>query len=74
MRVEVDRLAFAEECARLGLRFCCESCAYFFAEPCARCAHGWPQDEHRSARYAGRYGAAAEARAEVVFCKEFELR
>ncbi|MBK6847898.1 MAG: hypothetical protein IPG96_10290 [Proteobacteria bacterium] len=69
MRVTVDSLVFTAERQRLELRFCCESCAYFFAEPDARCAHGWPQAEHRAARY----GATDERRAEVVFCKEFEL-
>lgn len=69
VRITVDSQAFAAERARFALRFCCESCAYFFPRPFARCAHGWPQAEHRSAYY----GPTAAPRGEVVFCKEFEL-
>ena len=57
---------FAEQRQRYQLRFTCEDCCYFVAED-GRCSHGYPNQEHRSGRY--QQGAA-----ELVFCKEFELR
>ncbi len=58
---------FHDECERFAFRFCCEDCAYFLRDE--RCAHDWPNAEHRRAAY-----AAEVARREIVFCKEFELR
>lgn len=65
--VRVERTpAFDEESARFGLRFCCEDCGHFDRAE-ARCRHDWPNELHRSARYAQRSDE------DVVFCKEFEL-
>ncbi len=73
--------AFDDERARFALRFCCEECGHFDGAR-ARCAHGWPTDLHRRARYASDADVCAgdERRADadvcagdVVFCKEFEL-
>jgi hypothetical protein len=57
--------SFVDERARFALRFTCEHCSYFRIED-ERCMHGYPNAEHRAARYEG------EGR-ELVFCKEFEL-
>jgi hypothetical protein len=57
--------SFREERARFALRFTCEHCTYFDTEA-ERCMHGYPNGEHRAARY--ELGAT-----ELVFCKEFEL-
>jgi hypothetical protein len=67
VRIPIDP-RFIEERARYDLRFCCEDCAHFVGEPVPRCAHGWPEEEHRLSRYSG------EGCEEVVYCKEFELR
>jgi len=64
VRVPLDP-DFRDEWQRFGLRFCCEDCAYLTRE--GECAHGWPQAEHRLARYAD------PSCRELVFCKEFEL-
>jgi len=57
--------AFRDERARFALRFTCDDCALW--DPARdRCAHGFPTHEHRASRY-------DDARADVVFCKEFEL-
>lgn len=58
--------SFLEERARFALRFTCEHCTYFHEEA-QRCMHGYPNHEHRAARY-------LEAPADLVFCKEFELK
>ena len=58
--------AFREEWKRYDLRFCCEDCVHLDLE-IQRCAHGWPDQEHRLAYY------ESEACKEVIFCKEFEL-
>jgi hypothetical protein len=57
--------SFVEERARFALRFTCEHCSYFRVDD-ERCMHGYPNAEHRAARYED------ESR-ELVFCKEFEL-
>ena len=57
--------AFGAERARFSLRFTCEHCTYFHAEE-ERCTHGYPNGEHRAARY--------EASDQpLLFCKDFEL-
>ena len=57
--------AFRDERTRFGLRFTCEYCSYFHPDQ-ERCTHGYPNAEHRAARY--------EAdQAELLFCKDFEL-
>lgn len=58
---------FEEEAARFGFRFACEDCGHF--DPAReRCRHEWPTALHRKARLAD------PSVAEVVFCKEFEVR
>jgi hypothetical protein len=56
---------FREERARFSLRFCCEDCALFDPER-VECAHGYPVEEHRRARY-------EDPDAEIVFCKDWDL-
>jgi hypothetical protein len=56
---------FGQERARFALRFTCEHCTYFDVEA-ERCMHGYPNREHRAARY-------DQGAIELVFCKEFEL-
>ena len=56
---------FRAERSRYALRFTCEDCT-IFDDVHERCAHGFPTDEHRTARY-------ADPAAELVFCKDFEL-
>ncbi len=56
---------FLVERQKYNLRHCCEDCCLFEAKS-ADCAHGWPNDAHRSAYYESQQG-------EIVFCKEFEL-
>jgi hypothetical protein len=68
---------FVAQRARFGLRFTCEHCTYF-DETEQRCTHGYPNAEHREARYRGDTdrGAGdppARAEATLLFCKEFEL-
>lgn len=60
--------AFLEEAARYDLAFTCEDCGHFDAAR-ERCRHEWPTELHRRRRYQD-----ATPGAEVVFCKEFELR
>ena len=48
-----------------ALRFTCEHCA-FFDVTSERCTHGYPNEEHRLARY-------RDAQHELVFCKDFDL-
>lgn len=57
--------SFVDERVRFALRFTCEHCTYFRAAD-EVCMHGYPNAEHREARYGD------DAR-ELVFCKEFEL-
>lgn len=59
--------AFRDERDRLDLRFCCEDCAYFDAAV-DRCAHDWPEAQHRQAYYDDPNCP------DIVFCKEFELK
>lgn len=65
MRIPQDA-RFRAERARFSLRFCCEDCALFDPERVA-CAHGYPTEEHRRARYESPAVA-------IVFCKDWELR
>jgi hypothetical protein len=58
--------SFVEQRARYVLRFTCEHCTYFDSHA-ERCMHGYPNAEHRAARYE----RGAE---DLVFCKEFELK
>jgi hypothetical protein len=58
--------AFHEQRALHVLRFTCEHCTYFDPER-ERCTHGYPNEAHREARY-------QDPSAELVFCKDFELR
>jgi hypothetical protein len=65
--VHLDRdPRFDDESARFALAFTCDECGHFDR---ARdmCAHEWPTELHRRARYLG-------APDEVTFCKEFETR
>jgi hypothetical protein len=58
---------FDAERRRFALAFTCEGCAHF--DPDAeRCASGYPTEDHRLARY------DRDPEAEVVFCKDFDLR
>lgn len=50
------------EAEQFRLRAACEDCAHFDAAS-ERCAHGYPNEEHR----------ARERALPLVFCKEFEL-
>ena len=64
MRIRQDA-RFRRERARYDLRFCCEDCALF--DPVrGACAHGYPVEEHRRARY-------EDPAAEIVFCKDWDL-
>ena len=71
MRLRVDRL-FLDQAATYGLAVGCERCAHFDgpsaadAERPGRCAHGYPNEEHR------REAFEREGR-EASFCKEWEL-
>jgi hypothetical protein len=56
---------FRRERQRYHLRFTCEDCT-LFDDAKETCAHGYPTEEHRSARY-------ADPNAALVFCKHFEL-
>ncbi|MBI2893710.1 MAG: hypothetical protein HYY06_09175 [Deltaproteobacteria bacterium] len=58
---------FAEERERFRLRHVCEECAHHDPD-LDECAHGYPTTEHCRAYY------DREARGDLVFCKEFELR
>ena len=57
---------FVHERARYALRFTCEHCTYFDVDS-ERCMHGYPNREHRAARY-------EQGATDLVFCKEFELK
>jgi hypothetical protein len=57
-------LRLREEARRFGLRFGCESCAYFDPEALA-CSNGYPTEAHR--------GLVLERIDMIEFCKEFEL-
>lgn len=59
---------FTEEVERFDLRYTCPDCAHYLAER-GECVHGWPLADHLYPP-----GRPGPARAEVVFCKEFELR
>ena len=56
---------FRRERERFALRFTCEDCALFDARD-ASCAHGYPTEPHRAARY-------DDPDAPVIFCKDFDL-
>jgi hypothetical protein len=58
-----DRLR--EEAGRYDLRFACPDCASYDDEA-RRCSLGFPPEPHQNPRM--------EGRAEVIFCKAFELR
>jgi hypothetical protein len=58
-----DRLR--DEAKRFSLRFACPDCASF-DEDARACSLGFPAEPHLDPRI--------EDRAEVVFCKAFELR
>lgn len=57
---------FREDRRRFALRFTCEDCALFDPEH-ELCSHGFPTEEHRFAYY-------ESPTAELVFCKDFELK
>lgn len=60
---------FRDEARRYRLRWNCEDCQRFMGQDergVGRCAHGFPTERHRRARY-------EDAEAELYFCKEFEL-
>ncbi len=54
-----------DEARRFHLRFACPDCASFDAEN-GRCSLGFPPEPHLDPE-------VGEARAELVFCKAFEL-
>jgi hypothetical protein len=56
---------FREQRERFRLRFTCEHCV-LFDDQRESCAHGYPIQEHREARY-------LDPSATIVFCKHFEL-
>ena len=64
MIIEQDE-RFRQERARFRLRFNCEDCALFDPNT-ERCAHGYPVENHRAARY-------EDPEARLLFCKDFEL-
>lgn len=64
MRIARDT-AFDLEARRVGFAFCCEDCGQFDPRT-ERCAHEWPTEDHRRARY-------ETLGTHIVFCKEFEL-
>lgn len=63
MIVPQDAL-FREQAERYRLRWNCEDCALF--DPERGCAHGFPTERHRRARY-------DDPEAALLFCKEFDL-
>ena len=65
MRIPQDE-RFRQEWERFALRFCCEDCALFDPER-QRCVHSYPVWQHRRARY-------RDPEADLLFCKDFELR
>ena len=66
MRLPWNR-QFSEEVTRFDLRYTCRDCAHY-VERLTRCAHEWPLSDHLATH------DAADPAAEVVFCKEFDLR
>jgi hypothetical protein len=69
--------SFAVERQRFALRFTCEHCTYFHVER-ERCMHGYPNAEHREARYVSAADPStrvdsADTEQALVFCIEFEL-
>jgi hypothetical protein len=56
---------FEHQRRRFALRFTCEACAHFERDA-QGCSFGFPDTDHRDARYRG-------GPADVVFCKAFEL-
>lgn len=64
MKIPQDEL-FREQRSRFRLRFTCEDCTLFDDET-EKCAHGYPNTEHRNAHY-------EDDNAALVFCKHFEL-
>ncbi len=63
MRIAQDA-RFRRERAQYDLRFCCEACAVFDPDA-ARCAYGFPVEEHR-------LGRLEDPEADVVFCKDYD--
>ncbi|HVJ16101.1 MAG TPA: hypothetical protein VM686_11750 [Polyangiaceae bacterium] len=63
MKTPVDE-RLRVEARRFELRFTCEHCAHFDVGREA-CANGYPTEAHQRVDLA--------ARAELLFCKEFEL-
>lgn len=57
---------FEEERRRFAFEFTCEACAHF-SPATEACAHGFPTDDHREARYDG------SADTPIIFCKEWDL-
>ncbi len=57
--------SFEEEVERFRFCYQCDDCVHFMVSEGA-CAHEWPTEDHRRAPGKG-------PRAEIVFCKEFEL-
>jgi hypothetical protein len=66
VRVRVD-VGFLAEIDRFDLRFTCADCSYHVRE-LDTCAHAWPDELHKRLPE-----IAPGERADVVFCKEFEL-
>jgi len=64
MRLEQDA-QFRVQMARYALRFTCEHCA-LWDEQRDLCAHGFPTEQHRDACY-------EDAKAPLLFCKDFEM-
>jgi len=62
---------FRDERNRFRLRFTCEECVHFVEPdselPTGRCNHGFPCHRHLTSRY-------DDPEADLLFCKEFELR
>ncbi len=63
MKTPIDA-RFRHEAEAFQLRFGCEDCVHFALERRA-CANGYPTQPH--------LGVRLEERAELEFCKEFEL-
>ena len=60
--------SFLKEVEEYRFHFCCEECTNF-DDKTELCAHGYPNEQHRTAYYRD---SAAEGRT-LVFCREFEL-
>ncbi len=63
MKTPIDA-RLIDELRVFRLRFTCDDCAFFSADPTPRCGNGYPLGERRDRDL--RVGE------EVVFCKEFE--